>query len=189
MYIEVNGCWLGSLYFGKFLPLKFFKIYWSEEFTNPLLLLNSHCVKSVQIRSNFSSVFSPNAGKYGPEVTPYMDTFHAVSLEQKNSTVTFQALIWNEGLRYRWREYSHFRYGSLFSTSPGDYHGEFFTIVGLYIVGKCISGNYTLCIYMLSVKMLRCWMLLICQFTYLSVKDSKFIEALILRCLLITCAD
>ena len=23
-------------------------------------------------------VFSPNAGKYGPEKTPYFDTFHAV---------------------------------------------------------------------------------------------------------------
>ena len=24
------------------------------------------------------SVFSPNAGKYGPEITPYLDTFNAV---------------------------------------------------------------------------------------------------------------
>ena len=24
------------------------------------------------------SVFSPNAGKYGPEKTPYLDTFHTV---------------------------------------------------------------------------------------------------------------
>ena len=24
------------------------------------------------------SVFSPSAGKYGPEKTPYLDTFHAV---------------------------------------------------------------------------------------------------------------
>ena len=23
-------------------------------------------------------VFSPNKGKYGPEITPYLDTFHAV---------------------------------------------------------------------------------------------------------------
>ena len=44
-------------------------------------------VRSVQIRSNFWSVFSriwteyvfsPNTGKYGPEITPYLDTFHAV---------------------------------------------------------------------------------------------------------------
>ena len=53
------------------------------------------CVKSVQIRSSFWSLFSyirtkyedliriqseysPNTGKYGPEKTPYLDTFHAV---------------------------------------------------------------------------------------------------------------
>ena len=28
----------------------------------------------------YFSVFSPNAGKYGPEKTPYLDTFHAVLL-------------------------------------------------------------------------------------------------------------
>ena len=51
-----------------------------------------HQVKSVQIRSYFwsvfscirteygpyLSVFSPNTGKYGPEITPYLNTFHAV---------------------------------------------------------------------------------------------------------------
>ena len=25
------------------------------------------------------SVFSPNAGKYGPEITPYLDSFHAAT--------------------------------------------------------------------------------------------------------------
>ena len=30
--------------------------------------------------TKFLSVFSPNAGKYGPEKTPYLDTFHAVTL-------------------------------------------------------------------------------------------------------------
>ena len=48
----------------------------------------NHCVNSVQIRSFFWSVFSciwpecvfsPNTGKYGPEKTPYLDTFYAVS--------------------------------------------------------------------------------------------------------------
>ena len=42
-----------------------------------------HCVKSVQIRRYFWSVFSafsPNTGKYGPEITPYLDTFHAVKV-------------------------------------------------------------------------------------------------------------
>ena len=53
----------------------------------------NHCVKSVQIRSFFWSVFSciwteygdwisifsPNTGKYGPEKTPPLDSFHAVT--------------------------------------------------------------------------------------------------------------
>ena len=53
------------------------------------ILSQNHCVKSVQIRDFFwpvfsrirteYAVFSPNAGKYGPEKTPYLDTFHAVS--------------------------------------------------------------------------------------------------------------
>ena len=42
------------------------------------LIVGYHCVKSVQIRSVFWSVFSPN-GKYGPGKTPYLDTFHAVN--------------------------------------------------------------------------------------------------------------
>ena len=29
------------------------------------------------------SVFSPNTGKYGPEITPYLDTFHAVNFYVK----------------------------------------------------------------------------------------------------------
>ena len=55
------------------------------------------CVKSVQIRSFFWSVFprfrteygetrsvsSPNAEKYGPEKTPYSDTFHAPGYRKK----------------------------------------------------------------------------------------------------------
>ena len=27
-----------------------------------------------------NSVFSPNTGKYGPEITPYFGTFHAVTV-------------------------------------------------------------------------------------------------------------
>ena len=38
-------------------------------------IINVHCVKSVQIRS---FCVSPNTGKYGPEKTPYLDTFRAV---------------------------------------------------------------------------------------------------------------
>ena len=67
---------------------------------------NLHCVKSVQIQSYFWSVFSrirteygkifvslrilskcrANAGKYGLEITPYLDTFRAVLLLQDCSS-------------------------------------------------------------------------------------------------------
>ena len=62
-----------------------------------------NCVKSIQIQSYFWSVFScirtehgdftpeisvfrADTGKYGPEITPYLDTFHAVqnSLKKKS---------------------------------------------------------------------------------------------------------
>ena len=29
--------------------------------------------------TSYLSVFSPNEGKYGPEKTPYLDTFHRVT--------------------------------------------------------------------------------------------------------------
>ena len=32
----------------------------------------------VRIFTLYLSVFRPNTGKYGPEITPYLDTFHAV---------------------------------------------------------------------------------------------------------------
>ena len=35
--------------------------------------------------TSYLSVFSPNAGKYGPEITPYLDTFHAVNLLYKST--------------------------------------------------------------------------------------------------------
>ena len=43
--------------------------------------LPKHCVKSVQIRSYFWSVFSCIFRKYGRKLTPYLDNFHTV---QKN---------------------------------------------------------------------------------------------------------
>ena len=32
------------------------------------------------ISGPYFCVFSPNIGKYGPEITPYLDTFHAVHM-------------------------------------------------------------------------------------------------------------
>ena len=40
---------------------------------------SQNVTKAVNIRENSHlSVFSPNAGKYGPEMTPYLDTCQAV---------------------------------------------------------------------------------------------------------------
>ena len=77
-------------------------IHWSVSDAVSCDIDETHCVKSVQIRSFFwsvfsriwteygqirphlpakyLSVFSPNVGKYGPEKTPYLDTFHEVTL-------------------------------------------------------------------------------------------------------------
>ena len=58
---------------------------------SPSTSIAFHCVKIVQIRSFSNPYFaafglniqiyctcSPNTGKYGPEKTPYLDTFYAV---------------------------------------------------------------------------------------------------------------
>ena len=67
---------------------------------------NSHQVKSVQIWSYFWSVFSgirtehgdllisifsPNTGKYGPEITSYLDTFHSLSHYEIVFNVPFES--------------------------------------------------------------------------------------------------
>ena len=36
------------------------------------------------------SIFSPNTGKHGPEKTPYLDTFHAVSYNFDTPNATFE---------------------------------------------------------------------------------------------------
>ena len=43
-----------------------------------------NCFYSV---NGFYSVFSPNTGKYGPEIARYLDTFHAVELKAKAISV------------------------------------------------------------------------------------------------------
>ena len=54
--------------------------------------MHLHCVKSVQIRSFLWSVFSPNAGKYGPEKNSVFGHFsHSVNVFQ--TTVFLQCLL------------------------------------------------------------------------------------------------
>ena len=84
-----------------FLQTKYFLML--EPFPKQSISCGNHCLKSVQIRSFFWSVFScirteygdllfvfsPNTGKYGPEYTPYLDTFHVVN------TVGFNEYVFN----------------------------------------------------------------------------------------------
>ena len=48
--------------------------------------------------TEYLSVFRPNAGKYGPEITAYLDNFHAVTLSRLSWTEKFAGLFsgkWN----------------------------------------------------------------------------------------------
>ena len=62
-YIFSNGFFLEK-YFKRCVICIFYKEYW-------ILLI-------VWKVSSYLSVFSPNAGKYRPDKTPYLDIFHAV---------------------------------------------------------------------------------------------------------------
>ena len=54
------------------------KLNFSHHIKEIISKLNKHCVKIVQIRTYFWSVFSYIQTEYGSEITPYFDTFHAV---------------------------------------------------------------------------------------------------------------
>ena len=56
-----------------------------EEYPNTEFFLVHIFSHSDWIRrdTKYLSVFSPNAGKYGPEKTRYLDTFHAVFIKNK----------------------------------------------------------------------------------------------------------
>ena len=52
--------------------------------------------------TSYLSVFSPNAGKYGPEKTPYLDIFHAV--EHMNFNVRRDLEKIDESIEILWIE-------------------------------------------------------------------------------------
>ena len=53
-----------------------------------------HCVKIFQIRIYFWSAFSCIRTEYGPEVTPYLDTFHAVIAGKVYETMSRNKQNW-----------------------------------------------------------------------------------------------
>ena len=48
----------------------------------PVMIMNTtrKVSKYGVISGPYFPVFSPNTGKYGPEIPPYLDTFHAVEV-------------------------------------------------------------------------------------------------------------
>ena len=48
------------------------------EFSNPFTAWKVS--KYGVISDPYFPVFSPNTGQYGPEITPYLDTFHAITV-------------------------------------------------------------------------------------------------------------
>ena len=67
--------------------------YPNAEFFLVLIFPHSH-----QIRRNtpYLSIFSPYAGKYGPEKTPYLDTFHAVTASWVIRIIKIKASPWKQ---------------------------------------------------------------------------------------------
>ena len=67
----------------------------------------------------YLSVFSPNAGKYGPEKTPYLDTFHAVHALLHGilmSVLIFRVVIFQRiALRFIFEKYGFFSFDFSFS--------------------------------------------------------------------------
>ena len=45
---------------------------------------------------NLGNVFSPNTGKYGPEITPYLNTFHPARVMLTSYCLNIKALLLSE---------------------------------------------------------------------------------------------
>ena len=48
---------------------------------------------SIRKDTSYLSAFSPNAGKYRPEITLYLDTFHAVLVRGNSNVVNFSKMF------------------------------------------------------------------------------------------------
>ena len=83
--------------------------------------------------NQYLSVFSPNTGKYGPEITPYLDTFHALFMVTKcdktgefesSTRVLFTCILHKRSYvqirSYFWSVFSCIRteYGEILHISP-----------------------------------------------------------------------
>ena len=60
----------------------------------------------------YVSFSSQNISSFLGSKTLQIHCYCQISQEQSSSTVTFQAQIWNEILRYQWKENGHFRWSA-----------------------------------------------------------------------------
>ena len=65
------------------------------------------------------SFSSQNLSSFMVSKTLQIHCYYQISQEQSSSKVTFQVLIWNEIVRYQWRENGHFSWSAYFSNSMG----------------------------------------------------------------------
>ena len=54
------------------------------------------------ISGPYFPVFGLNTGKYGPEITPHLDTFHAVKGKRTTKTPTF--IVFDKAIKYQVRQ-------------------------------------------------------------------------------------
>ena len=91
----LNLIFIKSLPYSPFLPS--FIVYISVHFFNTSSFSSAESKTKYRVISGpyfpvFGlnlSVFSPNTGKYEPEITPYLDTFHAVNTIAFNMSIYF----------------------------------------------------------------------------------------------------
>ena len=92
---QVWYCWTGTLR-EKCPNTKFFLVCFFP---------HSHWIRRIRRDTRYLSVFSPNAEKYGPGKTSYLDTFHAVGVKE---IITIQKRIKcknpnNNEEKWRWK--------------------------------------------------------------------------------------
>ena len=74
--------------------------------------------------------------------------YYRISEEQSISTVSFQTLIWNEIVGYRWRKNGQFRLSAKISNFLRCYHGEILTFMDLQVAKNAFVAIF-------HIKMLR----------------------------------
>ena len=69
-------------------------------------------MSNLPTNTSYLSVFSANAGKYGPEKTPYLDTFHTMNLEISVAKTTQKKLGISNLVSKRPYHIEGFKYGT-----------------------------------------------------------------------------